>query len=199
MLNTVSEWASSQPVEQSEQTSTTPTDDHDEGVMYVSESPQGNERLLSAALRSKMISLSKVADERVQQQMKKCIEMMRGIDVEVSSEIALHRPTPSRPHLARRVDLSQTGRPPNYAPIRLAKRATLKKRPEMPEQSPVEELNPDDIQCCVMCFRRIPDDGSDRDFDEWVKCSVCGLWAHESCSGQGTPCPYDEGIFTYSP
>ncbi|PIO72809.1 ribosomal L38e protein [Teladorsagia circumcincta] len=51
-------------------------------------------------------------------------------------------------------------------------RATLKAKPEIQEQRPVEELNTDDIRCCAKCFRRIPDDGSDDD----------------SMNGSGAPC-----------
>ncbi|KAK6009853.1 hypothetical protein OSTOST_25189, partial [Ostertagia ostertagi] len=105
---------------------------------------------VSAALRSKAISLSKVANERVQDSMKTLIEMMRKMDVELATELNLHRSTHSNgPHLARRIDLPLTGRPPNHTPIRLAKRASLKPKRTQQEHESVEEMSPDEIQCCI--------------------------------------------------
>ncbi|VDO21165.1 unnamed protein product [Heligmosomoides polygyrus] len=103
--------------------------------------------------------------------------------------------------MARRSDLPATGRLPNHAAIRLKKRSTSKrsgKTGEEPESQLLEQYNVDDLQCCILCYRRIPETDAGREFDEWVKCSACGMWAHEACAGDGTACPYDEGCFQFS-
>ncbi|KAK6022781.1 hypothetical protein OSTOST_11509 [Ostertagia ostertagi] len=245
MLTTVAERSSSVTAEEiARGRITTTTDNSGDGAMYVDETPPQNERLyqsrattdildtnkellqeyesVSAGLRLKMISLSNVAHEGAQQQMKNFIEMLKNMDrasLKRKPEAQEQRPYASGEFLTTiQTETSMNGSSvPHvvYGPTRavLGKgrlAPTMKAhlttpprnrgpwKPEAQEQRPVEEFNPDDIQCCIICFRRIPDDNSDRDFDEWVKCSTCGLWAHESCSGEGTPCPYDEGTFNYS-
>lgn len=153
-----------------------------------------------ASIRAHLLTLSKIPHADVGEYMSKVIADMKELNEDTVGVIQRHHKH-TLDQMARRSDLPATGRLPNHAAIRLKKRSTSKrsgKTGEEPESQLLEQYNVDDLQCCILCYRRIPETDAGREFDEWVKCSACGMWAHEACAGDGTACPYDEGCFQFS-
>ncbi|VDP14098.1 unnamed protein product [Heligmosomoides polygyrus] len=139
-------------------------------------------------------------NSNVGEYMSKVIADMKELNEDTVGVIQRHHKH-TLDQMARRSDLPATGRLPNHAAIRLKKRSTSKrsgKSREEPESQLLERYNVDDLQCCILCYRRIPETDAGREFDEWVKCSACGMWAHEACARDGTACSYDEGCFQFS-
>ncbi|RCN44393.1 hypothetical protein ANCCAN_09607 [Ancylostoma caninum] len=148
-----------------------------------------------AALRADLISISRIANSAVGDQLDKVLSVVTGLGKEVATMKTTHcTNSAKRVRLARRADLPAVGRMPNPPPIRLAKRTTVEPKRQRSPIPSLPEYAKNAIHFCAVCFRRAP--ATNDTMDDWLKCTSCEMWAHEQCTdGEGSACPYDEGTF----